>query len=472
MRARTEPGPSPERARAASLVALLGALLAFQGGFFPATSAFGVAIYGAVLALGAVAWRLGRGRGRRPKGSRAAGAPARTSAHLGGLAPAAILAGIASLVVLSAVAHGMPVAQGLVEGSPWLLAALASAVCASLGPAERRWLVKAIAWLGVASAVAGVAMLADPSWVGGTVSANRLQFLFQYANAAGAWFACVALLCFQVDDDRLRRCATAPLTALLLTQSMGSFLAFAVVAVACAVAWAVGPRGPKGRFGVEGPCAEASAFAIQGLIAGLAFCCFLSDEGRAVGMVAFLVGAIGFYEAWPRARGTLAARSWGRVALFASLGLAALGALTLAGLMLPRASQALGTLAERMAQAEDAVALLAGSLPLGIGPDQWQHAYPAVQGSDYRSAVVHCSYLQLGLDAGVLAAAALLSLLAFATAKGALGGQRCAWPLLALVALHGALDFDLRYAFFLVLVGILAALAGARPLWHEAMVPT
>lgn len=459
MRARTEPRLSPERARAASLVVLLGALLAFQGGFFPVASAFGVAIYGAILALGAAAWWAVRRCDRRPGGSRAADAPPWLLAHLGGLAPTAVLVGVASLVVLSAVAHGMPVTQGLVEGAPWLLAALASTVCVSLGPAGRQWLVKAIAWLGVASAVAGVAMLADPSWVGGAVSANRLQFLFQYANAAGAWFACVALLCLQVDDDRLARCATAPLTALLLTQSMGSFLAFGLVAVACVAARVAGSHGLKDRFGVERLCVEASAFVIQGLIAAVALLCFLSGEGRVVGMVTFLVGAAGFYEAWPRARRVLVARSWGRVALIASLGLAVLGALTLAGCMLPRASQALGTLTERLAQAEDAVALLAGSLSFGIGPDQWQYAYPAVQGADYRSAVVHCSYLQLGLDAGVLAAVALLFLLVFATVKGALGGQRCVWPLLALVAFHGALDFDLRYAFFLVLVGIFTVLA-------------
>ena len=143
------------------------------------------------------------------------------------------------------------------------------------------------------------------------------------------------------------------------------------------------------------------------------------------------------------------------------------GALAFFCLLLPRMSQAAATLLERMEQAKDAGMLLLGNLPLGIGPDQWQHVYPTVQTADYESAVVHCSYLQLGLDAGVIAVAILAALLFITTTRAVLNGQRCVWPLLGLLAFHSVIDFDLRYAFFLVLIDILAAMSLPPALCHR-----
>lgn len=87
-------------------------------------------------------------------------------------------------------------------------------------------------WVALASGLfAGIAILAFCGVVPltGAVSARRLQFTFQYANAAGSWFAAAALLAQDREEARARRMTLPCVTALLLTRSMGALALYGIL---------------------------------------------------------------------------------------------------------------------------------------------------------------------------------------------------------------------------------------------------
>lgn len=458
--------PSPAGAvLAASPVALLAGLLVDRGGFFPLTSVGALVVFGALLAalaaLGALASR------RRNGTSRGQGIPALAARLKGACAPALPFALIGVLYAASIVAHGLS-AAALVQAAPWALAALACAVCAGLDARQRRLLLALVAGLGVASAFAGVFLAVGVPSVPGAVNAGRLQFLFQYANAAGAWFACVALLCLGADDPRLRRWATAPLTALLLTQSAGSVLLGAAVAAAGACGRVRRARA-EGGPAAAGALVDIVALLVQAALAAATFVLLRLPTdpvlAQGAGVAFFLVASLGFPTLWPRAARALRA---GRVRAALVLAAVVLAAVALAGALAAqgRLVQASATFTERVVQARDAAQVLAASPLLGIGPDQWQHVYLTLPGVGYEATLVHCGYLQLGLNAGVLAPLALATALGAAVvrARQRLAGASAA---LGFLALHSLIDFDLEFAFFAVLAAILVGAAhgasGERP---------
>lgn len=122
-----------------------------------------------------------------------------------------------------------------------------------------------------------------------------------------------------------------------------------------------------------------------------------------------------------------------------------------------RIAQAGQTFIERIVQMCDAAGLLVGNLALGIGPDQWQFAYPFVQTAQYHAADVHCSYLQMTLDAGVLAPLLIVAMLAYGMRR--LWKQRAFAAVLCvgMVAVHALFDFDLQFASIVVLLAVLLA---------------
>lgn len=451
---------------AVSVVCLLCVLLFFQGGFYPEVSAVFAMGYAAILVVISAGWLWGRKPWRSEKrGSAADGMlPGWTRGSYKRLVvPAAFLL-IALLYAVSVVAHRLSSAS-LLECFPWILAAVVALACASLGPVQRAWLLGAIAWIGVVSAWIGVAISAGLGQTEGTFHAARLQFFFEYANAAGAWFACTTLLCMSIDDARLRRCSMSPLVALLLTQSMGSILLLAVVAIvymACSKASA--NRSTDPRCKTEWTSVVVCIF-IQGILAALTFVAFRSgvEFSDGVGALLFVLLQCAFYKLWPymckwfkeSGRQVRLSRALHACAILvcvcaAMLFLAVIGS---------RLTQASATFVERVVQAKDALALLAESPLLGVGPDQWQYVYPEHQSTEYKSTLVHCGYLQLGLDAGILAPLMLLSVIICAVVSGIRARSECPWPALVFLLAHSFVDFDLQFAFYPVLVVVLASIS-------------
>ncbi|MEG1989260.1 MAG: O-antigen ligase family protein [Oscillibacter sp.] len=99
---------------------------------------------------------------------------------------------------------------------------LFAGLCVSLSEAERKQL---LVWLRRLSGVVAVfAILAffDILPIAGAVTAHRLQFTFQYVNAAGIWFAGTALLRREAPDRFSDWLYPFVLIALLLTRSIGA----------------------------------------------------------------------------------------------------------------------------------------------------------------------------------------------------------------------------------------------------------
>lgn len=139
-------------------------------------------------------------------------------------------------------------------------------------------------------------------------------------------------------------------------------------------------------------------------------------------------------------------------------GVALAACVALAVVARDRIAQASQTFIERIIQMADAASLIPSHVVLGIGPEQWQHAFPYVQTARYYAADVHCSYLQLALDAGLLAALVFAAALAWSLWCLAKAGDAVSCIALAMAAVHMIFDFDVRFAALVLLVALLAAL--------------
>lgn len=445
-----------DRLFAASPALVLVGLLVGQGGFFPLTSAWVLVAWGVFLVLWA-ALRFGFRSGREGAVSDSGNGSSRFDGFSACIPALAFLL-IGGLYAASIVVHGLP-AWSLVQCAPWALAGVAALVCASLDARQRDFLLTSISWLGIVSTGAGVAMLIGILSVVGSVNAGRLQFFFQYANAAGAWFACAALLCLGARDARLRRWMVLPLTALLFTQSMGSILFFVVVVTGYFLV-RVATAAADGRAPIF---IDAIALISQGVLAVAAFLFFKLSWGdnarEAMAVVMFLGSVAAFQKFWPRMERALRRGGWGCPALILAVAALVASALLAALAMQGRLIQASATFAERIVQAGDAWRVLVASPGLGIGPDQWQFAYPSIRSAEYEATLVHCSYLQLGLNAGLLAPAVLLTVVVNAMRR--MRGRHCGQAPLVIVflTLHAAVDFDLEFSFFAVLIAIMVGIA-------------
>ena len=444
-------------------VCLLAALMLFQGGFFSDSSIPIESIFGSLLFVLLMVRVVGSASAR--VSHRAIGEmPSKVSAGMA-FVPVGFLC-IALLYCMSSLVHGLPIGS-LLQSVPWLLASLTSLSIYAISPDRRRWTMVAVGWLGVLSAWFGIGIMSGLLPIEGALHVGRLQFTFQYANAAGAWFACSSLICMRTEDFRLQRLLLCPLSALLLTQSIGSIVLFGAIAATCLLASCV-----KRKAAGEGANGSAryfgASFLVQMLISILVFVGFKSglDMAEGIGAISFAALSLAFYKLWPAARRSIGNGSGTRAFKLVAAILVSLLCVGMLVIFLyligARLSQASGTIVERAEQSIDALRLLLMNPILGVGPDQWQYLYPSVQTADYESTLVHCGYLQIGLDAGIPAMLLVLALLIVGIIRSAKGRQSCAWPPIAFLALHSFIDFDLMFAFFPVLLGLLLSVASDR----------
>ena len=131
----------------------------------------------------------------------------------------------------------------------------------------------------------------------------------------------------------------------------------------------------------------------------------------------------------------------------------------LAGVLLlhDRLAQAASTFVERFVQVLDAASLFASNLLLGVGPDQWQVLYPAMQTAQYRAASVHCSYMQAALDGGVLALALLVAFFVVGIVRLAKSGDFVSIVCASMIAAHALADFDLQFSSVVLIACLVLA---------------
>ena len=280
----------------------------------------------------------------------------------------------------------------------------------------------------------------------GGVTGRRLQFTFQYANAAGAWFGAAALLLDGSDDPKLRRGGLPVTVCLLLTLSVGALLTFlAVELVWCVGALRHGDRRWQRSVAALFPAAvfAAGLYAANGwvsalLIAGL-FC-------------------VGWYL--PALTDRIVSN---RTAYLCLAGLVCGGA---ALCFTPRAAQSAGTFFERLLMLRDSLPVIAAHPLLGIGAGRWAALYPYVQSGQYQSGVVHSAPFLIAVGAGLPALLLLLGVLFSAFRQKRADALTAA---AAFLCLHSLLDFTpLFLPLDLLLLCLLFAETETTPAAHGA----
>lgn len=408
-------------------VTCIALLVLAQGGYFGLATCF-VGTLACVAA--AVAWLRKARRGRA-----LSGVPLLFCCVAVSFLVSAIVAG-ASLTTLA-------------EVGAWATCAAVSLLAAAQDGDERSRSLTALCWFGVATAVAGAFVNAGVLALPGAMVEDRLQFTFQYANAAGAWYAACTLLCILAPDHRLRDVALVPATGMLLTQSGGTLVVFSVAACAIGIQWAKG-----------GEWRKLFDALLQGAVAGVLFAlCRIVPALGALVLPAMLLLSLRYRETTRAWVASLDARKC-TIAILVILGMF----FVLGTLLLPtRVNAALRSVSERACQVRDGLALWSASPLLGIGPDNWQYLYPYIQTAVYQTTVVHSSLVQLLLDAGLVG----VVLFAGACAVGLRGLQRDVreddgdgWSFASLCAAllllaYSAIEFDLQFSSLTCLLALL-----------------
>ena len=354
-----------------------------------------------------------------------------------------ILAALAAVYLVCSAANGY--------SAPSLAQACLPAACAAClylcGGLSKKQHEQLLDWLIIASGVlAGVSILAFCGVIhmDGAVTDRRLQTTFQYANAAGAWFAAVSLLAQDRQERRVRAWLLPNLAAMLLTRSVGAVGLYAVFQLVRLIL-----RRTERALWQTAVLTHALAGAFA---AGL----FLLPGWPSLPVLALLYAAgWGLDRALPVMRRLRL--HWVCVALGA-------GAVILAARSV-RLANASGTFIERLIQIRDGSSVILHHPLIGIGAGRWAELYPYIQTAQYTSTVVHSSLIQLGVDAGVPAMA--LGVFFCVSALRTRGRPR-PWTLAAVYLLaHSLLDFTLQFfpicALLLLLLSESQEQADAKP---------
>lgn len=289
---------------------------------------------------------------------------------------------------------------------------------------------------------------------------TRLSGFLQYPNAQGVFAAALLLLLLAVGTTRRAHrhmrlaaaCLPAPLLlALLLSESRGA-------AFACAVCAAAGCLLLRGRrlalwLASAGWASVCGALACRIALAPA----HASGALRAAALLGcFAAGAMGLAALRSRLLAPGAARQ-GR-ALAASAALLAGGLAALAALPPQQLYARLGahyeTAASRASLYQEALRLWREAPLMGRGGDTWRH----LAGSRFGINEVHSGYLDILLNGGLLGLSLLLLLFgSLLTAVWRAGEYRILLAPMLVMLLHAAIDFDMSYGCWWLLLFAIAA---------------
>lgn len=354
-----------------------------------------------------------------------------------------LFCGVAAAYAISAAVNGLSVSS-LSEAGAWFAVAGMSLYAFGMDGKKREQAFSKLVWLGAIAAAMGLLVFGEVVSIPGGVDDNRLQFTFQYANAAAGWFSVAALLSLLCPEKRLRCLAVLPVSALLLTESAGAILVFLLSCAIVCVGWL--RDGKKG-----GQLFYALVSCIVG-IAVFAVCRWFGMVGSIVGMMLAVATCAALYRSQDDIMKAPKASLISKVLLVA-IGVAAVLSLVV---LSDRVLDASGNMVERLYHAKDGLMLWLTSPLLGIGPDQWQYAYPFAQSAQYHTTVVHNSFVQIMVDGGLFSIVCLLAACVMGIRFSRKQKQDSWGPVVALaicfLMVHSLLDFDLQFGSIALLL--------------------
>ena len=357
-----------------------------------------------------------------------------------------LLAGLALSYFASTLTHGATLTT-LAETGAWAATAGMAFLAVIQNAQQRAKTLRLIAWFGVVTSVAGVLVCDRLLPVYGGMVEDRLQLTFQYANAAAIWYGACLFLCLLSPDAWLRAFACLPALALLLTQSGGALLVFVVVAVVLGIGWARAGEWGKLLLSLAHGAFAAALFALA-LVLGK-----VMQHATALVLLPAAFGCRAFHAHEQDIQSRPDTARICRVLVAALV----IFVLVACAVLHDRVGDAFATLVERFYHMRDGVALWLTSPLLGIGPNCWQFRYQDIQSAQYYTTVVHSSYVQALVDAGLLG----LGLLVAACAAGTT----------ALLG-HSLIDFDLQFGSIALLVAfLLCGPAGEAPVSQKPAWP-
>lgn len=307
---------------------------------------------------------------------------------------------------------------------------------------DRQFLYIGIIVSGIIVAYLGIFSYIDIFNLPGMVSKNRLQGVLQYANVAAVLLS-MAVITGKQYAKKLQWAKPAMVIALQLTMSFGGILCFWIGILIYAM---FQPKGKK----LVAVTIEILEFTIYGVFTAAIYVSvnvleinilsvFLSIIACGMG---FLIVRFDFKIPFNKITGISAA-------------LAALAEIV--GILMLRGGEALGTFQERITHSVDGLRAVFYNPLLGIGPGRWAIEKADWQSEHYRAVMIHNSYVQIAVDAGILALICLLFIIIFWIKKA----RKPAWSIAAVGCLlaHGLIDISF-YFTGISLIGITLVSAG------------
>lgn len=281
------------------------------------------------------------------------------------------------LYAVSAVVNGM--AYSLISKAMLPLALFVVALLyTTLKKEQKDKLITYITVAGVLSGLAGIVIYFGMSDNEALVAGNSLMFTFQYANAAGCWYAvCFVLAAF--SQNKYIRCSSVLcLSALLCTRSYGALIILGMMLLIHGIRseWFMGKVHNINN--------------IRRIICiGLIISCLVCIS------VMCYMGA--------------------------------------------------DSLLERVIHSYDGMRVLLSNVVCGIGPDNWQYVFPFYQSAYYSAGVIHNSYVQAGVDAGIMSMIILLALLALVINRYIRCKSVCNLAAV-IIMVHSIMEYNLYFA--------------------------
>lgn len=283
----------------------------------------------------------------------------------------------------------------------------------------------------------------------GANTVGRLQSTFQYANAAGIFLAVCGLLTNDIESKKLKNKITIIETSLLLTQSVGSIISYILGLVICiTMSDKKDRRSLLLRF-----CLNLIFSAVFAALIYISSVILKQSIVSAVMLVLFLASCRYIQTIIDK----LINNKFGLI--ISIVGVAASGSL----IFFVRSNSAWKTYIERIIQINDGFNVMLSHLFMGVGPGIWENIKFTWQSASYEAGYIHSSIIQLGVDAGVLAIAAVIVLIII-WFKNINMRRRYIFSSIVIILLHSLLDITLNFISICFLLIILSCLIIESPM--------